>query len=243
MSDMRTIAWKEWRELLRMSGSPRGAVFRHLFSVVLLSVLWPWQFGLDFLHTNLAAILAASTAAIYIAGASPDAFAGERERHTLETLLASRVPDRAILLGKIVALLEYGSIAALVVLVLGWVTVNVVHYEGQLLWYSRRALIGSLVFTPLVAGLVASVGIHVSLRAKTVKQAQQTLSSAVLGVIFLPIIALALIGFEDAEPFMLKLRALDWKTAAILLALTMLLTQIILFAVALARFKRSKLIL
>src|SRR5687767_627257 len=112
MDDVRTVAWKEWRELLRMSGTRRSAIARHIFSVGVISVLWPWQFGLSFLTTNLAVTLASLTAAIYVAGAAPDAFAGERERHTLETLLASRLPDRAILLGKIAALLEYGCAAA-----------------------------------------------------------------------------------------------------------------------------------
>jgi ABC-2 type transport system permease protein len=243
MSDIQTIVWKEWRELLRMSGSPRGAIARHLSSVVLLSILWPWQFGLRFLHTGLAAVLAASTAAIYIAGASPDSFAGERERHTLETLLASRVPDRAIIIGKILALLEYGCLAAFVVLVFGWITVNLVHGSGQLLWYSREAIIGSVVFTPLFAGLVASVGIHVSLRAKTVKQAQQTLSTAMLVVVFLPIIALAAVGPEAVAPLIMRLKSLDWETAVALLAVAMLVAQAVLFGLAVARFRRAKLIL
>ena len=243
MSDVRTIAWKEWRELLRMSGSPRGVIARHFFSVLLLSVLWPWQFGLQFLQSNLATVMASITAAIYIAGVAPDSFAGERERHTLETLLASRVPDRAVLLGKIVAQLQYGCIAAFVVLLFGWITVNVVHGNGRLLWYTREALIGSVVFTPLVSGLIASLGIHVSLRAKTVKQAQQTLSTAVLVLAFIPIIFLTVVGVEDAGPYIQKLRSLDWKSATILLALAMLMVQAILFKVAIARFKRSKLIL
>ncbi len=37
-----------------------------------------------------------------------DSIAGERERQTLETLLASRLPDRAIVLGKIIAVTLFG---------------------------------------------------------------------------------------------------------------------------------------
>ena len=242
MSDVQTIAWKEWREYLRMSGSKRGAIMRHVFSVGLLSVLWPWQFGLRFLNTSLAVFLSTMTAAIYIAGAAPDTFAGERERHTLETLLASRVPDRAILLGKIVALLEYGCLASLLMLVLGWITVNVTH-DGRLVMYSPRVIIDSIIFTPLVAGLVASIGIHVSLRAKTVKQANQTLSTAVMIVMFVPIIGLLIVGEANAGLYFEKLRALDWRLATLLGAAAMLVVQATLFAFALARFKRSKLIL
>lgn len=43
-----------------------------------------------------------------------DSFAGERERHALETLLASRLSDRAILLGEAAALTSYGWLFGLV---------------------------------------------------------------------------------------------------------------------------------
>lgn len=243
VSDVQVVVWKEWRELLRMSGSKRGAVLRHIFSIGVIGVIWPWQFGLPFVHSPLAVVLAALTALMYIAGAAPDGFAGERERHTLETLLASRLPDTAILLGKIVALIEYGCVAALVMLLVGLITVNVVHGDGQLLVFSLDQLALIAVFTPLAAGLMASVGVHVSLRAKTVKQAQQTLSTAVLVLLFLPVIAFpsipdswrqGLVGLAQGER--------RWMMAAGL-ASVMVLTQALLFLLAALRFKRGRLIL
>ena len=45
-----------------------------------------------------------------------DSFAGERERHTLETLLASRLPDRAILAGKLLVPVAVAWGAALLAL-------------------------------------------------------------------------------------------------------------------------------
>lgn len=243
MNDVRTVAWKEWRELLRMSGTRRGAIMRHIFSVAVISVLWPWQFGPRFLATNLAVTLAALTASIYVAGAAPDTFAGERERHTLETLLASRLPDRAILLGKIIALLEYGCAAALLMLIFGWVTVNVVHGEGQLMMYSRRALLTALLFTPLAAGLVAAIGIHVSLFAKTVKQAQQTFSTAALVVMFIPVIAISLLGEGRVTTIIDTLRRPGANAFTFWIAAIMIAVQGLLFGWALLRFKRGRLIL
>ena len=243
MSDVTTVAWKEWRELLRMSGTRRNAIARHIFSVAVISVLWPWQFGPRFLNAGLAVTLAVLTAAIYVAGAAPDTFAGERERHTLETLLASRLPDRAILLGKIVALLQYGCTAAALMLLFGWVTVNVVHGDGQLLFYSRRALLTSVLLTPLAAGLVAAIGIHVSLFAKTVKQAQQTFSTAALVVMFIPIIAISVLGEERIGALIARLREPGDVMFSFYLAGGMLAVQVVLFAWALARFKRGRLIL
>ncbi|HEX6063766.1 MAG TPA: ABC transporter permease [Longimicrobiales bacterium] len=243
MSDVQVVIWKEWRELLRMSGSKRGAVVRHIFSVGVIGVIWPWQFGLPFVHSALAVVLAALTALMYIAGAAPDAFAGERERHTLETLLASRLPDHAILLGKIAALIQYGCVAAMVMLVIGLITVNVVHGDGQLLMFSPEQLVSILLFTPLAAGLMASVGVHVSLRAKTVKQAQQTLSTAVLILLFLPVIAFPTIP-DSWRVALGRLAQSDQKLLmAAGLASAMLLTQALLFLLAALRFKRGRLIL
>lgn len=243
MSDVRIVVWKEWRELLRMSGSKRGALARHIFSVGIIGVIWPWQFGLSFVHSALSVGLAAVTALMYIAGAAPDTIAGERERHTLETLLASRLPDHAILLGKIIALVQYGCAAAVIMLLIGLVTVNVVHGDGQLLVFSSTQLVSIAVFTPLAAGLMAAIGVHVSLRAKTVKQAQQTLSTAVLIVLFAP--AIALPSMPDSWRVTLT-RWLQGENRALMLAglaSAMVLTQALLFVLAALRFKRGRLIL
>jgi ABC-2 type transport system permease protein len=243
MSDVQVVVWKEWRELLRMSGTKRSAIARHIFSVGIIGVIWPWQFGLPFVHSPLAVVLAAVTALMYIAGAAPDAFAGERERHTLETLLASRLPDTAILLGKILALIQYGCVAAAIMLLVGLITVNVVHGDGQLLMFEPQQLLMIVLFTPLAAGLMASVGVHISLRAKTVKQAQQTLSTAVLILLFLPVIAFPSIPESWKAALADLARGERTVTIAVSLATGMVLIQAMLFMLAAVRFKRGRLIL
>lgn len=52
-----------------------------------------------------------------------DAIAGERERHTLETLLASRIGYRAILPGKLIVTVGYAWGMALVGLLLSLVVI------------------------------------------------------------------------------------------------------------------------
>lgn len=242
MSDVQAVVWKEWREILRMSGSKRGAIMRHVFSVGIIGIIWPWQFGAAFVNDGLAVVLAAVTAMLYVAGSSPDAIAGERERHTLETLLASRLPDRAILLGKIIAMIQFGCATAAVMLIIGLITVNVVHGEGEMLMLSPTQWITAAVFTPLVAGLTASIGIQVSLRAKTVKQAQSALSTAIIIVLFLPAIALPTIS--DAFKARISLMLHGPERAYVLggFAVAVLLVQLILFWVAMLRFRRDRLI-
>jgi ABC-2 type transport system permease protein len=241
MSDVQAVIWKEWREILRMSGNKRGAIARHIFSVGIIGVIWPWQFGLAFVRDGLGVVLAAITAMIYVAGSSPDSIAGERERHTLETLLASRLPDRAILLGKMITMIQFGCATALVMLIIGLMTVNVFHGEGELLFMTPTQLLTAATFTPLAAGLTAAIGVHVSLRAKTVKQAQQTLSTAMLVVLFVPVIAMSAIPHEWRARFMTQLHS---QRALVIggMAVAMLIVQIILFWLAMLRFRRDRLV-
>ncbi len=65
----------------------------------------------------------------------PDSFAGERERHTLETLLASRLPDHAILSGKLLVCVLYSFIMTIIFIVLCLAVVNIAYWNGQLLMY------------------------------------------------------------------------------------------------------------
>src|SRR5262249_31553150 len=117
--------------------------------------------------------------AIVITAVIADAFAGERERHTLETLLASRLSDRSILFGKIAACIGYGWLISFLSIIVGAVTVNVANWKGTVLVYHDAASWLVLLFgPPLLGGIIATAGVLVSLRAATVRQAQQTLGVA-----------------------------------------------------------------
>src|SRR5262245_6758086 len=135
MTDVWTVLWKEWRELLRVGGGRRGTILRAVFSVGLLGVIWPWLIGAAFVSSGLPVLFSSATSAMYVSALVPDAFPGERERHTLETLLASRLPDSAILIGKLGATVTYGYGAALLMLLTGWFTVNLKVGAPPLLLY------------------------------------------------------------------------------------------------------------
>jgi ABC-type Na+ efflux pump permease subunit len=66
---------------------------------------------------------------------APDTFAGERERHTLETLLASRLSDQAILIGKLAACTSYGWLLTIITIVVGVITINAANWSGHVLFY------------------------------------------------------------------------------------------------------------
>ncbi|MDE3110815.1 MAG: hypothetical protein KGL02_12850, partial [Acidobacteriota bacterium] len=70
-------------------------------------------------------------------------------------------------------------------ILLGIVTVNVSHWNGHVQLYRDTATwLGVLLAPPLLGGAVAAAGVLVSLRAATVRSAQQTLALGTV-VIFL----------------------------------------------------------
>lgn len=94
------MIWKELKELALL----RSVVARHnpLFLIAVAGIFVPaLKAGPMLLGPGIwIYMIMPALSVLSIIG---DSFAGERERHTLETLLASRLPDRAIVLGKIVA--------------------------------------------------------------------------------------------------------------------------------------------
>jgi ABC-2 type transport system permease protein len=176
-----------------------------------------------------------------VSSAIADSFAGERERHTLETLLVSPLPDRAILLGKVAAAVGYGWGTTIAALLIALVTLNLAFAQGQILLFPPIIALGGLALSLLGAGLVASAGVLVSLRAASVQQAQQSLSLAILLLLFVPVFGVqALPG--------------DWKLSLaravagasipeVILAVAALLAALdaALLAAALARFQRDRL--
>lgn len=107
LTDSWTIAVKEWREWCCVRASFGWGALATL--IVVWSVAVPLLLG----HLDAAPLLIPITWAtlpLILCGVMiTDSIAGERERQTLETLLASRLSDRAIMLGKVagVALLGW----------------------------------------------------------------------------------------------------------------------------------------
>jgi ABC-2 type transport system permease protein len=172
-----------------------------------------------------------------------DSFAGERERHTLETLLASRLSDRAILFGKLATAISYGWGIALATVLLGLISINLVHGGNGILVYEPRMGLGIILSSMLSAGLSAGVGVLVSLRASSVRQAQQTLGLAIMLVIFVPIFGLQALPTDIQMEIANILLELDsWRVLSIILII-LVGVDTTLIGVAMARFQRNKLIL
>jgi ABC-2 type transport system permease protein len=98
--------------------------------------------------------------------------------------LASRLSDRAILFGKLGAAIAYGVGITWLSALAGLITVNAAHGQGHLLLYPAPLGLGIAGLSLLGAGLSACAGVLISLRATSARQAQATLSIAIMVVLF-----------------------------------------------------------
>jgi ABC-2 type transport system permease protein len=243
IGDVLTVAWKEWRELLQVGGSVRGGRFSLVTLLAVFGVFLPLQSGAEWVQSPATVFYWGWVPLMLVGSAVADSFAGERERHTLETLLASRLPDRAILLGKMAAAVSYGWGLVLLMLVLSVVTVNVTARTGEMLIFPWRFAVGAPLLGLLGAGLAATAGVLISLRASTVRQAAQTLNVGVLLLIFIPVLGMQ--ALPDAWKAQLVAWAMSVGVDGILWAAAGLLAllDLALLAAAFARFRRARLVL
>lgn len=243
IQDILTVAVKELREILTFGGDVRGrGKYSLLILVGVFGVFFPLQSGREWVSSPMSIMVWGWMPFLWVSGIVADLFAGERERHTLEALLATRLSDQAILFGKLLAALTYGFLLTWLVLLSSVVTLNIVHGRDGLLFFPFWTTIGALVFSILVSGLSASIGVLVSLRAGSVRQAQQTMSIGML-VLFLPFMLLQFIPrawLEAAGNFLEHVQPLQ---IAVGLAAVLLIVELTLMAIARRLFQRSKLIL
>lgn len=242
ITDILTVAGKELREML-VQADPRGRSRLGLLVLVFIfGIMIPLQNGRDWVTSPLSVIVWGWMPFLWVSGIVADSFAGERERHTLEALLATRLSDRAILFGKLLAALLYGCILTWVILLISLVTVNLAFGQGELLLFPLPLTIGALVFTVLVSGLSASIGVLVSLRAGSVRQAQQLMSFGMF-ILFIPFMLIQFLPASLRHSIVDTLTKTNPAQIALWVVLGLLILDVILTAIGMRLFQRSKLIL
>lgn len=235
MADIWTVIWRERKTMFRYRGSRLRSVITVLVPVVLVAVYFPWQMEnwIDSYESLFSAIIPTMMILLTV----PDSFAGERERHTLSTLLASRLPDRAILFGKLVISIGLGFWMMLGVLMLAMVTANTVHWDGHVHFYSLTTLALDLAFGLFLSTVVASAGVLISLRASTVQEAQQLLGVAVM----MPPIVVGFIALIFRERLADLAEGVNATHIALIFVAVLAAASAGLLAAAAARFRRARL--
>jgi ABC-2 type transport system permease protein len=243
IGDIWTVMWKEWKELLIRRGSARTGWLSLAIVILVMGIAPAMQTGPAWVNSVMTVVFSLWMPLFLVPGLACDAFAGERERHTLETLLASRLSDHAILVGKMATMISYGWMLTLVTMLVSLVAVNVAHGGGGLLLYPPTIGIGIVVSGLLTSWLAAGVGILVSLRASSVRQAQQTISIARMVLVLGPTFGAQALPVEWKATIARALLGIDLVSIALIVALVIALIDAGLLVAAMLRFRRPRLIL
>lgn len=191
MRDLATVLWKEFAEFVGNSRSLR--VFG--LAVVLMGVLptittrHTGNGDTEALRLVIGAAYTLFASVIVVANTAPDLVLHERVGRTLDYMLATRLPDGAIFLGKVIMAAALGYVAALVATALQLVFTALLSGGGWS-WLFLAAAPGRILVFAMPAALalyVAVVGTFVALRVGEQRSAYlvTVLSIGVLIVPFL----------------------------------------------------------
>jgi ABC-2 type transport system permease protein len=235
MSDILTMVWKESKDVY-FQGGWRWLI-RPLIVVGIIGVYVPLQFGPQWVDlTPIGMLLLLWVPFNLIISFIGDVIAGERERHTLETLLASRMPDRAILLGKVITTVLYAWGMGVLSLLVGLLLVDLFSTQGNWLFYPPDLFVEAIVLSLLVSVLGAGAGVLISLRVSTVRQAQQILSIGTIVFTFGSVLALRAVPADI-------IASLSYSQFLLIVMAVIAVLDAILLGLALVSFQRSRLIL
>ncbi|MBX6364821.1 MAG: ABC transporter permease subunit [Gemmatimonadetes bacterium] len=238
--DVRTVIWKEWRELADHVAGSRVGIIGMVVLGLYFGVIAPYANGPRIVASALAIFQYPLLAAMLSVQPIVDSFAGERERHTLETLLASRLADRAILLGKLLAVLVATTGATYIVYALALLTTRLAHADQPSATPPEWVLLGVGLGVLLVPAVFAALGVFISLRAATVRQAAQTFGLAIVGLALLPVI-LGQLALQLGSPLVLRVSRLTPVQLVLLGAAALALLAATFLAAAFRRFRRGRL--
>ena len=238
ISDIWTVMRKERKGIFRLRGSRMRTVLSLFVPVIVIGIYLPWQEGDNWLDSPIS-LISILIPMMTVAMTVSDSFAGERERHTLATLLASRLSDRAILFGKLALAIALGWGMTIATLIVGLATVNVTQWDDGLQFYSVTIALAALGLGLIAATLVASAGVLISLRSSTVQEAQQILMVTML----VPPLILGVIATLLHEQIARVLDSLISTQVILIVGAILALAAAGLLLAAMARFKRARLIL
>lgn len=242
IADIGTVVWKEWRSI--WGGRARRQILLTGGVLSIWAVIFPIQMGYRFVTDPVMMGMQAVVLPMVVAGiVVPDAIAGERERRTLATLLASRLPDRAILLGKLGFAVVLGWLTAPFLLAIALVVANLAAADRAPFFYDLAMLVGALALALLVALFTGAIGIFVSMRSATAQEAQQmTLLGVMMPAMLLGVGATLLFMQRD-----LARQVIDWLGSAeagyvfLGVVVVLALVDVALVLAADRRFRRSRL--
>ncbi len=170
MNDAWTVYRKEMREAFGDRHSMRGAMFQAVICILLTGVVVPILQASIWTNVTTTLMLYVVFPATLAATLSADAFAGERERRTLETLLCTPLADHSIFIGKAATAVTF-VVAVSGASLLAGITASAC--KGLLGALSPGLVVVTLGGAMASAFLVAALAIAISVRVPVARSAQQ----------------------------------------------------------------------
>jgi len=128
-------------------------------------------------------------------------------------------------------------------LVIGLIAVNVAHGENGLILFAPQRFIVTVVLTILASLLMAGIGVFISLRASTVKQAQQSFGIALIVLTMGPLLLFNALSYETRTALLSRLGRVGETRIEAYVVAGLFVLSVVVIGGALARFKRGKLVL
>ena len=254
IDDILTVVWKERKERSSQQQDLRGKVVGLIFPMIslgMIAIYPPLAVGPDWIASPFSLVGSIIVPLMAVGMSIADSFAGERERRTLETLLASRLPDRSILFGKMGAPLLDSLEVTIILHLVSLAALNVGHWSGRIMLYTPSIALVNLVLSCLIALFASCLGVLLSLRASSVQQATQNLMVALMAPIMLLSMTIVIIGTVLPEKwrtafetfFMEVVMTADFAQVILVVIGVLTLIDLGLLMAAMARFQRARLVL
>ncbi len=243
------LARKEFKEHVRPAGKWSGMLIASLALSVFFGIGATVGFGYMFRDitdvvgagpglsftvfiTMMVGLVGATFSAVMIPmNLGVDAIAGERERHTLETLLAGPLSDKAILWAKAVAVVAVAVLVSAFGGAAVWLTLVFLYAQYGLLW-GLLAIPMAAAATLVPAFIFTCFAFVFSTRAKTVKDAGQKMGYVMIPMFMMPGLSITL----SSASTLVTILAVSFMAVVSL-------TMAILFPIlAFVRFRRDRLL-
>lgn len=218
----------------------RADKLRALVPLGMFGIFMPVVLGEMLVMPGALPTMAAVMAGSATAARAGDSVAGERDRGTLEMLLTTPLADRDIVLGKIGALVVVGVLGALAAAAAMLPLLTWRHPSGVAAIANQGTLAATLVGAILVSVLVAALGVLVSTFAPSARAAQSRMATGMMTCLFLPLVLLGLLPETALDAVEATARTLRPDLVVLTLTLVVVITDGLLAAMALRRFKRSR---
>lgn len=241
MSELRAMIRKEWLELRQGAHGGRSGLMYQTASAAAAGVLVGVASQESLLRTHRTTLVLAICAAASVLPFIIDTIAGERERHTLEALLATPIRAGTLVAGKVITLMLYASASTALLLATAMVAARI---AGGIPLQSASAtvVVASVVTPPLLTLAFVATGIQLSLRAATVRGAQPLVGTLLIAFMIVPLGALRLLPRNERVAVLAALQdTSDWQRVGGAIGLLLVIDVMILLVLRL-RFARHKLV-